>query len=83
MSWLRKEISRASEQGRGEVREVEKVDQTIHFICDQIQKQLDAEQIELTVKLIKALAMLITAKANSDMSIKMRKSERIIRNHQT
>ncbi len=62
---------------------MEKVDQTIHFICDQIQKQLDAEQIELTVKLIKALAMLITAKANSDMSIKMRKSERIIRNHQT
>ena len=50
---------------------MEKIDQTIEVICDETQSQINNEYIKLDAELIKALAALITAKANLNMSVRM------------
>ena len=47
-----------------EVRETDKIDQTMEAICDHIQRLIQANQTKEAAKLTKALAALVTARGN-------------------
>ena len=62
-----------------------KVDETIEVLCDWIQAQLVDDKCDIShqvSEMTKALAALITAKANLNMSVRMHEGKRINQNHQ-
>ncbi len=64
------------------MREIEKIDQIIETLCDEIQSRINAGYVVTAAKLTKALAMLIAAKADLDMSVRMREGKKSIQAHQ-
>lgn len=64
------------------MKETEKVDQTIRAISDEIQARINAGDTDSVAKLTKALAALITAKANLNMSVRMHEGKKANQYHQ-
>ena len=61
---------------------MEKIDDTIKVICLEVQAMVEDGLTERATEMTKALAALITAKANLNMSVRMHEGKRINQDHQ-